>query len=722
MDPSADGFDDLLRELEMNSGTPAAPGATQPNDDGAVLDLFAQLDAAPGGQLIVPPALVGQASSSVLSAGPQPSGSVLSAGPQPGSPGDQAEDDDEEEDEDPELARELERMIEQQRQAAAAGATDAESADAVAAVDATAPAANVAGLARAAAEDAPGGAIPSEEPATSGPNGPGDGDDEAAAANWLGQHQLDSELDARMRAAAEAALAAVQASMAPAEDAFVAPAAPGGLAAPQAPAPGPSPAEVAAPPPDKAKRSRPNDQQPAQKRERVLYVSGLPPDVSLVEVADTFSRYGILDVDAEEIAAHIRRVATGGIYDSDDEEDTQDPSDPSRYWELSRGPRPLVRFYRDEAGQLKGDGTVAYFRPESVPLAIDMLDGFPLRPDRPPGQNFPLSVRRAVFSPQSGDKSREPAAKRSRQQASRPAGADAPELSAKEQEKARREELKRRMMTRAKYEFLEGRLNWDSERDAAARANADCRLVYLENMFTKQEIEEDVGLLVDLKEDILEECETFGVVTSITIYDLHPKGACTIRFEQPESAAECGACTIRFEQPESAAECVRALNGRFFGGRTVKAVLFNGRLRRLAKYRSAADQDPAPEEPETGGGPGSSLADPFGGSDDSDDEDYARHMAAVMASSRNGPGRDRSTGHRRQEDEDDDFDDFYLNFGKNQAVDDYARHMAAVMASSRNGPGRDRSTGHRRQEDEDDDFDDFYLNFGKNQAVDVSDD
>lgn len=50
-------------------------------------------------------------------------------------------------------------------------------------------------------------------------------------------------------------------------------------------------------------------------------------------------------------------------------------------------------------------------------------------------------------------------------------------------------------------------------------------------MFTLKELEEDPSLLLDLKEDVREECATLGDVTNVVLYDVssrfirsnHPK-------------------------------------------------------------------------------------------------------------------------------------------------------------------------------------------------------
>lgn len=46
------------------------------------------------------------------------------------------------------------------------------------------------------------------------------------------------------------------------------------------------------------------------------------------------------------------------------------------------------------------------------------------------------------------------------------------------------------------------------------------RVVVLKHMFTKQELAEDAALLLDLKDDVREECSTLGEVTNVVLYDV----------------------------------------------------------------------------------------------------------------------------------------------------------------------------------------------------------
>jgi HIV Tat-specific factor 1 len=50
--------------------------------------------------------------------------------------------------------------------------------------------------------------------------------------------------------------------------------------------------------------------------------------------------------------------------------------------------------------------------------------------------------------------------------------------------------------------------------------NKNSRVVVLKRMFTLEELEEDATLLLDLKEDVREECSSLGDVTNVVLYDV----------------------------------------------------------------------------------------------------------------------------------------------------------------------------------------------------------
>jgi HIV Tat-specific factor 1 len=86
-----------------------------------------------------------------------------------------------------------------------------------------------------------------------------------------------------------------------------------------------------------AKKAKPEAPRQERKRNNAIYVTSLPDDVTEDELFDVFSRYGVI---AENVESN----------------------------------KPRIKLYTDENGQFKGDALIVYFRPESVALAIDMLD------------------------------------------------------------------------------------------------------------------------------------------------------------------------------------------------------------------------------------------------------------------------------------------------------------------------------------------------------------
>ncbi|KAJ3123785.1 hypothetical protein HK101_006282, partial [Irineochytrium annulatum] len=72
---------------------------------------------------------------------------------------------------------------------------------------------------------------------------------------------------------------------------------------------------------------------------------------------------------------------------------------------------------------------------------------------------------------------------------------------------------------------------------------------------------EDPTLLIDLKEEVAEECGKFGEVTSVSLYD----------------HTDDGVISVRFKEQDAADLCIKRNNGRFFGGKKVVAYLYDGK-------------------------------------------------------------------------------------------------------------------------------------------------
>ena len=98
-----------------------------------------------------------------------------------------------------------------------------------------------------------------------------------------------------------------------------------------------NPLESKGEPPKKKQNTRKDAPKPSS-----VYVENLPSDCTLEELVTFFSRAGI-----------IKRDEFTGEY--------------------------KVKMYNDEDGQFKGDALITYFQPDSVPLALTVLDGADIR-------------------------------------------------------------------------------------------------------------------------------------------------------------------------------------------------------------------------------------------------------------------------------------------------------------------------------------------------------
>ncbi|KAJ3087995.1 hypothetical protein HK100_008186, partial [Physocladia obscura] len=78
--------------------------------------------------------------------------------------------------------------------------------------------------------------------------------------------------------------------------------------------------------------------------------------------------------------------------------------------------------------------------------------------------------------------------------------------------------------------------------------------------------------------EVREECEKFGEVTNVILYD----------------HSDDGVITVRFKDTAAATKCVEKNNGRFFGGRRIVSYLFDGKEK--FKETKTAEQIQAEEE------------------------------------------------------------------------------------------------------------------------------
>ncbi|XP_017581205.1 HIV Tat-specific factor 1 [Pygocentrus nattereri] len=179
-----------------------------------------------------------------------------------------------------------------------------------------------------------------------------------------------------------------------------------------------------------------------------------------------------------------------------------------------------VKLYKDSEGNQKGDGLCCYLKRESVALAERLLDDSEIR-------GYRLHVEAARFELKG-------------------------QYDASKKKKKNKE-------YRKKLQQQQKQLDWRPEKTGEARKRHE-RVVIIQNMFHPKDFEEDPLVLNEYREDLRTECEKFGEVKKVIIFDRHPDGVASVAFKEPEGADVCQV----------------TLDGRWFGGRKLSAQLWDG--------------------------------------------------------------------------------------------------------------------------------------------------
>ncbi|XP_036450753.1 HIV Tat-specific factor 1 [Colossoma macropomum] len=179
-----------------------------------------------------------------------------------------------------------------------------------------------------------------------------------------------------------------------------------------------------------------------------------------------------------------------------------------------------VKLYKDSEGNQKGDGLCCYLKRESVALAERLLDDSEIR-------GYRLHVEAARFELKG-------------------------QYDASKKKKKNKE-------YRKKLQQQQKQLDWRPEKAGEVRKRHE-RVVIIQNMFHPKDFEEDPLVLNEYRDDLRTECEKFGEVKKVIIFDRHPDGVASVAFKEPEEADVCQ----------------MTLDGRWFGGRKLSAQLWDG--------------------------------------------------------------------------------------------------------------------------------------------------
>ncbi|KAL8674549.1 MAG: hypothetical protein Q9168_001067 [Polycauliona sp. 1 TL-2023] len=220
--------------------------------------------------------------------------------------------------------------------------------------------------------------------------------------------------------------------------------------------------------------------------------------------------------------------------------------------EIDRG-KPRIKLYTHDDGNFKGDALILYFRAESVDLAIQMLDDTDFRLGQSAAAGK-MKVAAADFSYK--------------------AQKDAP---AKSNNKDKKKIIK-------KTQKLNNKLaDWDDDDPQAIQDTSSRwdKVVILKHLFTLKELEEDPAAILEIKEDIREECAKVADVTNVVLFDKEADGVASVRFSNATGANAC----------------VRLMDGRFFSGTKVEAYISDG----SEKFKKSSEKKLQVEDEEEGG-------------------------------------------------------------------------------------------------------------------------
>lgn len=216
------------------------------------------------------------------------------------------------------------------------------------------------------------------------------------------------------------------------------------------------------------------------KKSKGVYITSLPSDISKEELAESFSKYGVIALDLQS--------------------------------------EPRVKLYYDENGEFKNEALVIYHAKESANLAVEMLDDSFIRP--PSSGQQKIKVQIALFDSGKSD-----------------FGEKEKRVYTHEEKQlmSRRNELMRQKIT--SWEDDEDAV---SDKTALLRSRIWNKTVVVEQMYRKEELLSDPMLELDLKEDIQEECNKHGIGTNITKITIFGKSdVVTIKFNNADATKKC---------------------------------------------------------------------------------------------------------------------------------------------------------------------------------------
>lgn len=262
-----------------------------------------------------------------------------------------------------------------------------------------------------------------------------------------------------------------------------------------------------------------------------------------------------------------------------------------------------IKIYTDEHGKNKGDALVKYALPDSVQLAIDLLDGSVFRPAKsklnPSNEPVIIHVEKAEFSMHGASFDESKMDARAKEKAAIKRAKLAGGSAAAEAAKAQVGALTAAEIARQK---LAESLSWGDE-DAygsTTGGSSKLRIVILKPMFSLaeaaaheegaaayyRELKEEIGAEVEAKVSAAVRAAAGEQASSAT----GGAPACieklTVFAGNPE-----GPVAIKFRSSAHAAACISLMNGRLFAGSKLSAFYFDGKTNYVVDTKGSKEDE-----------------------------------------------------------------------------------------------------------------------------------
>lgn len=249
-----------------------------------------------------------------------------------------------------------------------------------------------------------------------------------------------------------------------------------------------------------------------KKKNTAVFVSGLPEDTTVDELAEYFGKYGVIMDD----------MFTGG---------------------------PRIKLYERDDDSFKGEALIVYLREESAQMAVEYLDDSPFR------FNVSIRVSPAHFSEEDNNNSNISPEGKSNEAGSRARGLAI--------DKQRWKQHMQQMQHKLEWTVTGLTLEEESQLAAQRRRLARfARMVVLQGMFTEEEVQSESSpelFRLDLEREVQEECEhRLGPVASVRVLLAKQR------------------VIVKFREAETAQAAIQLMNGRKFSGHRVSASLYDG--------------------------------------------------------------------------------------------------------------------------------------------------